>query len=104
MREASLKIPVREAVEQQAVAPQPKKVVQSAQKTEAKSVKSVSDVSVKTPQTKQVVNEKKAGDKKLEAAAKPVTKPVRLAKVDPLAPLPAKANSKKTAKDSGSAR
>ncbi|WP_395621779.1 hypothetical protein [Sphingomonas daechungensis] len=104
MREASLKIPVREAVEQQAVAPQPKKVVESAQKTEVKSVKSVSDVRVKTPQTKPVVNEKKAGDKKLEAAAKPVTKPVRLAKVDPLAPLPANANSKKTAKDSGSAR
>ena len=33
---------------------------------------------------------KKSVDKPIIAAAKPVTKPVRLAKVDPLAPLPAK--------------
>ena len=33
---------------------------------------------------------KKVVDKPVVAAAKPVTKPVRLAKVDPLAPLPAK--------------
>jgi hypothetical protein len=42
---------------------------------------------------------KKSVDKPIIAAAKPVTKPVRLAKVDPLAPLPAKhsGNSKGTA-------
>jgi hypothetical protein len=32
---------------------------------------------------------KKAGEKPVEAPAKPVTRPVRTAKVDPLAPLPA---------------
>jgi hypothetical protein len=33
---------------------------------------------------------KKSVDKPVAAASKPVTKPMRLAKVDPLAPLPAK--------------
>jgi hypothetical protein len=46
---------------------------------------------------------KKSVDKPDLAAAKPVTKPVRLAKNDPLAPLPAKL-IKKTTKDTGSAR
>jgi hypothetical protein len=46
---------------------------------------------------------KKSVDKLDLAAAKPVTKPVRLAKNDPLAPLPGKP-LKKTAKDTGSAR
>ncbi len=59
---------------------------------------------VKAAETKPAAKDKKAGDKKIEASAKPVTKPVRMANVDPLAPLPASANSKKTAKDSGSAR
>jgi len=45
----------------------------------------------------------KSVDKPGLAAAKPVTKPIRLAKNDPLAPLPGKP-SRKTAKDSGSAR
>ena len=58
----------------------------------------------KRREAKPAATAKKAGDKKVEAASKPVTKPVRMAKVDPLAPLPAKANSKKTTKDSGSAR
>jgi hypothetical protein len=57
----------------------------------------------KAPRTKPRAD-KKAGDKKLALASKPVTKPIRTAKVDPLAPLPAKANSKKTTKDSGTAR
>jgi hypothetical protein len=59
---------------------------------------------VKAAQIKPAVKDKKGGDKGIETAAKPVTKPVRMAKVDPLAPLPAQANSKKTAKDSGSPR
>jgi hypothetical protein len=37
---------------------------------------------------------KKVVDKPQLAAAKPVTKPVRLAKTDPLAPLPAKQPAK----------
>jgi hypothetical protein len=40
---------------------------------------------------------KKVVDKPMVAVAKPVTKPVRLAKTDPLAPLPGKT---KPAKDS----
>lgn len=46
---------------------------------------------------------KKSVDKPLAALAKPVTKPIRLAKNDPLAPLPGKP-AHKAAKDSGSAR
>ena len=46
---------------------------------------------------------KKSVDKPGLAAAKPVTKPIRLAKNDPLAPLPGK-SSRKTTKDPGSAR
>jgi hypothetical protein len=37
---------------------------------------------------------KKSVDKPGLAAAQPVTKPVRIAKVDPLAPLPAKSSTK----------
>lgn len=51
--------------------------------------------------TKQVA-EKKAGDKDKQAGSRPVTKPVRTAKVDPLSPLPpAQSKSKK---DTDSAR
>lgn len=46
---------------------------------------------------------KKTVDKPALAAARPVTKPIRLAKNDPLAPLPGKP-LKHTAKDPGSAR
>ena len=46
--------------------------------------------------------EKKSVDKPAVAAAKPVTKPVRLAKADPLAPLPATRSIK--SKDSTAAR
>ena len=59
---------------------------------------------VKAAETRPAAKDKKAGDKKIEASAKPVTKPVRSAKVDPLAPLPASANSKKTTGNSGTAR
>ena len=116
MREASLKIPVRDVVVEPTGNPQPRATVQTASKSlphslvsftkepEPKPSKPASDARVKTTQSKPAMNEKKAGDKKLEAAAKPVTKPVRLAKIDPLAPLPVKANPKKTAKDSGSTR
>ena len=126
MREASLKIPVREEIEQPVVR-QPKPVVEAAPKpaarkavepvkaaekkpkaatrpAETKSAAKAPAKAVKAAETKSAPAPKKAGDKKVEAAVKPVTKPVRLAKVDPLAPLPAKANPKRTAKDSGSAR
>ena len=116
MHQASLKMPVRDVILEPTERPQQRKPVQTASKSfthslaspakepAAKAAKPASEARVKASQPKSSVNEKKAGDKKVEAAAKPVTKLVRLAKVDPLAPLPAKANSKKTAKDSGSAR
>ena len=121
MREASLKIPVRDIEEEAApvVRPQPRKAVEAAPKPVAKKTVEPAKVAAKKVETKPAAQpvkaaeapakkpaaaDKKAGDKKVEAAAKPVTKPVRMAKVDPLAPLPAKANQKKTAKDSGSAR
>jgi hypothetical protein len=127
MREASLKIAVREEVapvvrkevRRPTVVAAPKPVVPKAvepvkvveknpkaatRPAETKSAAKAPAKVAKAAETKAAPAPKKAGDKKVEAAAKPVTKPVRLAKVDPLAPLPAKANPKKTAKDSGSAR
>jgi len=115
MREASLKLPVREVAVEPAATQRPKMQVQAASKTlprslasltkvpEAEPVKAGSENRSKATQARSPESEKKAGDKKVEAAAKPVTKPVRLAKIDPLAPLPAKANPK-TTKESGSAR
>lgn len=111
MREASLKIPVREEIVQPVARPEPRMPIEAAEKSkstqraaEAKPVTKAPAKPAKAAESKPAAKDKKAGDKKVEAAAKPVTKPVRLANVDPLAPLPAKANPKKTAKDSGSAR
>ena len=83
LREASLKVPIREA-EPEAIAPKP--------------------TPHKAAQGQPAANDKKAGDKKIEVAARPVTKPIRVAKVDPLAPLSTKANPQKTVRDFGSAR
>ena len=102
MREASLKVPMRETVEAPP-APTPKSVapkVEALQKP-AKPATTSKPVAASKPAP---AADKKAGDKKAATASATVTKPVRLARVDPLAPLPAKANPKKTAKDSGSAR
>ena len=96
MRQASLKIPMREAVAEPALRPAPRKLAEPATPIATKPAKATD--------TKPSIAAKKAGDKKAEANARPVTRPVRMAKIDPLAPLPAKANSKKTAKDSGTAR
>ena len=122
MREASFKIPVREtvAMEEPIARPQPRKPVETASRQTTRKLteltKPVEKKTVRAPvakapaktvraaETGPAAKGKKAGDKKVEASVKPVTKPVRLANVDPLAPLPAKANSKRTAKDSGSAR
>lgn len=112
MRQASLKLPDRDTP---AAEPEkrtaPHKVAAPAKSTETKP-KAVKAAETKpapvkaqrAAETKPTAPPKKAGDKQAEAATKPVTKPVRMAKVDPLAPLPAKANPKKTTKDSGTAR
>ena len=70
----------------------------------SKTAKPAPTKSAKAPDSKPAAAEKKAGDKKVALVAQPVTKPVRTAKVDPLAPLPAKVNLKNTTKDSGTAR
>ncbi len=110
MHQASLKLPERETVATEP-APAPRKLADPVKNTEnkPKAVKAAelkpAPVKAQKPaETKPAVAAKKAGDKKVEASAKPVTKPVRLARVDPLAPLPAMANSKKTTKESASAR
>ena len=116
MHEASLKIPVRDVVVEPAERSQPRMPVRTASKPLPRSAASpvkveatkvaraASSGQAKAPPTKPLASEKKAGDKKAEAASKPVTKSVRLAKNDPLAPLPASANPKKTAKETGTAR
>jgi hypothetical protein len=108
MREASLKVPIRETMTASEPLPQPRKVAEpvskAAQTKLAAPAKPTEKRIVRAAETKPEAKEKKAGDKRLEALAKPVTKPIRLAKVDPLAPLPSAAKSKKTTKDSGTAR
>ena len=126
MQQASLKIPVRESIQpaepilrpeprkEQPAAPKPvakkapapaKAVAENPEKTKvSKPAKPSPTKSAKAPETKPATADKKAGDKKVALAAKPVTKPIRTAKVDPLAPLPVSANSKKTTRDSGTAR
>ena len=108
MREASLKVPIRETMTASEPLSQPRKIAEPVVKRAPAKVvapaKAVEKKVVRAAETKPAAKDKKAGDKKAEALAKPVTKPVRLAKVDPLAPLPTAAKSKKTTKDSGTAR
>lgn len=110
MREASLKIPVREQMgtpAETARIPLQRKLAEPAAKPTAKVVTPLSAAPkkpAKATEAKAEARDQKAGDKKVVAAAKPVTKPVRTAKVDPLAPLPLASNSKKTTRDSGTAR
>ena len=126
MQQASLRVPVREPIQltEPMLRPEPRKepvaastpaakkapapAKVAAEKPEkgsaAKTVKTAPVKSAKAPEVKPAQADKTAGDKKVAATAKPVTKPVRTAKVDPLAPLPASANSKKTTGNSGTAR
>ena len=115
MREASLKIPVRdiEPAVVPTVRPVPSRPVESEAKraprklpdtVKSADAKPAAVKPAKTVETKSQAKDQKAGDKSPAVAAKPVTKPVRTAKVDPLAPLPASAKSKKTTGNSGTAR
>ena len=75
MHEASLEVPVRE---------------RPAMKSEpAKSIDAKTDHALKAAASEAVARLKKAGENKPKAATSAVTRPVRTAKVDPLAPLPA---------------
>ena len=100
MHQASLKVPARTAATEETKAPsadRPKPVTaKPASKAQpAKAIVAKASTSAPAP--------KKTVDNKGAAPAKPVTKPVKVAKADPLAPLPA-ASSRTTAKDPGSAR
>jgi len=108
MHQASLKLPEHDEV---SPVPAPHRVAEPAKVPDTKQkavraaeLKPAPLKAQKPAEAKPAATAKKAGDKKVEAASKPVTKPVRMAKVDPLAPLPVKANLKKTTKDSGTAR
>jgi len=92
---ASLKIEPREAPER-AAPTLPSQAVRAV----AKPARPAASAAAKTGKAAAA---KKTVDKPALAAARPVTKPVRIAKNDPLAPLPGKI-TKKTAKDPGSAR
>jgi len=102
LHQASLKIEPRD-IPARAVAP----VRAPALKTPAaKSIAAAKPAAEKPAAAKSSATKsagKKSVDKPHLAAAKPVTKPARLAKTDPLAPLPVKL-ANKTAKDSGPAR
>ena len=121
MQQASLRVPVRDTIQpaEPIVKPEPRKEQPVAKKVAApvkaaadksdkasvsKTAKPAPTKSAKAPDSKPAAADKKAGDKKAALVAKPVTKPVRTAKVDPLAPLPASANSKKMTGNSGTAR
>jgi len=88
LHQASLKTGSREAPSSMAIAPIPEPVVLK---------------SPEKPVAAAKLANKKSVDKPGLAAAKPMTKPVRIAKADPLAPLPGKP-VRTTARDSGSDR
>ena len=112
MRQASLKLPERDEVSAEpAPKPAPRKVAEPERSTSTKlraakaaDVKPAPVKAQKLGEAKPAATAKKAGDKTVGEASNAVTKPVRMARVDPLAPLPAKANLNKTTKDSGTAR
>ncbi len=104
MHQASLKVPARQAPTEapkavpiekpKPVAAKPAAPKPAAPKPAATKA-TVAKATTSGPTTKKVVDNKPA------PAAKPVTKPVKVAKADPLAPLP---GSSKTAKETGPAR
>ena len=102
LHQASLKIEPRE-IPVRAVAPVRTSIVKAPAAKANSAAKSTSDKSAVTKSAGTKVADKKSVDKPHLLAAKPVTKPARLAKTDPLAPLPVKL-AHKAAKDSGSAR
>jgi hypothetical protein len=112
MRQASFKLPDRGSARTEEastpvahrVAEMPKSTVTKQMSVKAAELKPAPVKAQKPVETKPTLTAKKAGDKQAEAASQLVTRPVRMAKADPLAPLPAKPNSKKTIKESGSAR
>ena len=100
VHQASLKLPPRATMpvkvappaptvaDRKAVVPEKKAVVEKAPKPAAGKPVVVASKSLPGAAKLASTPVKKAGDNKAKADPKPVTKPVRTAKVDPLAPLP----------------
>ena len=96
LHEASVKVAEREVRTMKAPAPAPAKVAEA--KTappKATPAKTAETASSKRPEPKASAVAKKAGDKKAQAATAAVTRPVRTAKVDPLAPIVAEHSTAK---------
>ncbi len=98
MRDASLKLPAHK--------PAPTMVKQAPRPAVTASRRITPKVAAapRTAAPKLAAAGKKAGDNKVQAKAKAVTKPVRTANLDPLAPLSTRPASGRTTKDSGTAR
>lgn len=90
LREASLKVPAHDAEAPKAAAADVAKL--ATPKAAASSVKTASK---KAEEKVGKADPKKAGDKGVKTANAAVTRPVRTAKIDPLAPLPAGGSSGK---------
>lgn len=87
LHEASFEVPAKpKPIAPEPKAEQPKEKLAPAAAAAAKELHSTKP---KLAATKLASADKKAGEKSLAAAARAVTKPVRTAKIDPLAPLPA---------------
>lgn len=107
LHQASLKLPPRAEMPVKVAPPAPKVTEKKNTQPEKKAVvekapakaqaKPVALASKTLPTTAKLASApgKKAGDNKAKADAKPVTRPVRTAKVDPLAPLPKPKDSAK---------
>ncbi len=88
LHQASLKVAERPT----AAAPKPSEPVK---KAETDAVASLKPMPFKAVAAKPESGGKKAGDKSRNAAAQPVTRPLRTANVDPLAPLPSQHSTAK---------
>jgi hypothetical protein len=111
MREASLKLPQRRPAPTTVKFTQAPRPPITASKT-ATALKTVTASKPTAPRVaaapraapkKLATAPKKAGDNKVQASSRPVTKPVRTANLDPLAPLSTRPASGRTTKDSGTA-
>ena len=108
LHEASAKLPVREVwqtgapapapVKPAATKPEPRKAAETKpapKRPDTKALPQTKTLASKDPEPKAFAKAKKAGDKSFDGATAAVTRPVRTAKLDPLAPLPAERSTAK---------
>ena len=94
LHEASYTVPQKAAAPTKPAIVEPKPIAKAPiQQPSPKAIASKTPTLQKAVAAKTPAAEKKAGDKSSKAPAAAVTKPVRTAKVDPLAPLPAPRSS-----------